>query len=208
MGHYDDEREELPIDNCSFMKVKLLHENAIVPQRAHSTDAGLDVFCVENCVVMNGSDAIIKTGISMSLPDGWVAIVKEKSGIATKKKLTVGACVIDSSYRGEILINLFNHGSIPATFNIGEKIAQLVIVPCWCGQPVEVEELDETERGAGKFGSTGIAAVDKLCGSEILTTPVEHMSSREMTNKINELFDLGDSIQPTERPDVESKYEW
>lgn len=160
MNHYDEYYEDLADKSRAkitpFMRVKKLHENAIVPQRAHDTDAGLDLFCIENCVIMNGKDAIIKTGISIALPDGWFAIVKEKSGLSTKKKLTVGACVIDSSYRGEVLIHLFNNDpELPVGFEIGDKIAQLVVVPCWCGQPVEVEELDETKRGEGGFGSTG-----------------------------------------------------
>lgn len=141
----------------SWMKVKKIDPNAIVPHRAHDTDAGLDVFCVENVGILEGSDAVIRTGISIAIPDGWVAVVKEKSGRATKNKLTVGACVIDSGYRGELLIHLFNNGDVPVTLLIGEKIAQLVVVPCWTGQPEEVDELDETERGEGRFGSTGIS---------------------------------------------------
>ena len=137
-----------------WMKVKKLMENAKTPTRAHDTDAGLDVYCVENEVIREHSDKILKTGISIAIPDGWVAVVKEKSGIATKNKVTVGACVIDSGYRGELLIHLFNNGDIPATFIMGNKIAQLLIVPCWTGQPEEVENLDDTPRGDGGFGST------------------------------------------------------
>jgi len=155
--YYEDDTVK---PNVPFMKVKLLHENAIIPHRAHDTDAGLDIFNIENIAVMANSDNVIRTGISISIPNGWVAIVKEKSGRATKDKLTVGACVIDSDYRGELLIHLFNNSDIPVTFNIGEKIAQLVIVPCWCGQPEVVEELDDTDRGENRFGSTGIYGYD------------------------------------------------
>jgi len=136
------------------MRIKRLHENAIIPHRAHETDAGLDVYCIENEVIQPWSDKIIKTGLSMSIPDGWVAIVKERSGNATKKKITVGACVIDSGYRGELMIHLFNNSDIPVTFVMGDKIAQLVVVPCWVGQPEEVESLDETSRGEKGFGSS------------------------------------------------------
>lgn len=144
------------------MKVKILHPNAIIPTRAHDTDAGLDMFTIENGVIQSGQDAIVKTGIAISLPHGWAAIVKEKSGRATKNKLTVGACVIDSGYRGEILIHLFNNGSFPVTYNIGEKIAQIVVVPVWTGSPMIVDELDETPRGEGRFGSTGLNKLDEL----------------------------------------------
>jgi len=143
-----------------WMKVKRLYGEAKIPTRAHNTDAGLDVYCVENVVILAGKDHLIKTGISIAIPDGLVAVVKEKSGIATKKKVTVGACVIDSGYRGELMIHLFNNGNIPATFVMGEKIAQLVVVPCWTGQPEEVESLDETPRGDGGFGSTDVC--DKM----------------------------------------------
>lgn len=140
----------------NMMKVKFLHPNAIVPTRAHDTDAGLDVFTIENGVINAGKDGIVKTGIAISIPHGWSAIVKEKSGRSTNNKLTVGACVIDSGYRGEILIHLFNNGDIPFTYKAGEKIAQLVVVPVWTGYPEVVDELDETPRGEGRFGSTGL----------------------------------------------------
>jgi len=138
------------------MKIKRLDVDAVLPSRAHNTDAGLDVYSLEDVHIPYYTDAVIKTGFAMSLPDGWVAIVKEKSGRATKNKLTIGACVIDSSYRGEVLIHLFNNGRGDVEIKAGEAIAQLVIVPCWTGQPIEVEDLGETERGEGKFGSTGL----------------------------------------------------
>ena len=140
------------------LKIKKLVDNAVIPIRAHNTDAGLDLYTIENGVIHYGSDAIIKTGVAVAIPNGYVGIVKEKSGRAVKNKLTVGACVIDSGYRGELLIHLFNNSNLPLTYGMGEAIAQLVIVPCWMGQPEEVDDLDETERGDGKFGSTGLEA--------------------------------------------------
>lgn len=148
------------VDLEPFMKVVRLDTNAIVPERAHMGDAGLDVFNCENVAILAQSDKVIRTGISIAIPNGWVAVVKEKSGRATKNKLTVGACVIDAGYRGEVLIHLFNNSDIPVTFNIGEKIAQLVVVPCWTGQPEEVNILEDTERGEGRFGSTGLKNED------------------------------------------------
>lgn len=144
-----------------WMKVKKLDDRAFIPHRAFGTDAGLDVFAMENGVIHAGKDGIIRTGIALAIPEGWVAVVKEKSGRAVNNKLTVGACVIDSSYRGEILIHMFNHDpNIPFTYKIGEKVVQLVMVPCWTGQPELVDELDETERGEGRFGSTGAFSLD------------------------------------------------
>lgn len=143
-------------ENKPFVRFKKLVPNAVIPHRAHHNDAGLDVCAIENGCIHAGKDGIIKTGLSIAVPDGWVAIVKEKSGLATTRKISVGACVIDSGYRGEILIHLFNNdATLPFTYGMGLKVAQLVVVPCWIGQPVEVEELEETERGEGRFGSTG-----------------------------------------------------
>lgn len=122
----------------------------------------MDVYTIENGAILQHSDALIKTGISIAIPDGWVGVVKEKSGRAVKNKITIGACVIDSGYRGELMIHLFNNNDIPFVYKIGEAIAQLVIVPCWIGQPIEVEDLDDTTRGDGGFGSTGVEARLKI----------------------------------------------
>jgi len=141
------------------MLVKRLHPNAMLPQRAHDTDAGLDVFALDGAMIKSHSDELLRTGFAMSLPKGWCAIVKEKSGRATKQKLTIGACVIDCDYRGEVLIHLFNNGDKHVVIGAGEKITQLLIVPVWSGNPFEVDELDETERGEGRMGSTGLRVV-------------------------------------------------
>ena len=153
------------------VKIKKIHSNAIIPSRAHNTDAGMDVYWDGRTKNGDGEvntlinlwpndDIVLRTGISMALPDGWVAIVKEKSGRATKDKLSIGACVIDSGYRGEVMIHLFNFGRDKVELKIYEAIAQLVILPCWTGQPEEVEDLDETKRGDGGFGSTGLKKLD------------------------------------------------
>jgi len=137
------------------MLVKKLVDGAIVPTRAHPSDAGLDLYTISNGCIHPGKDAVVRTGIAVAIQEGYVGVVKEKSGRATKDKLTIGACVIDSGYRGELLVHMFNNGELPFTYKIGEKIAQLVVVPCWVGLPDLVEELDDTPRGEGKFGSTG-----------------------------------------------------
>ena len=83
--------------------------------------------------------------------------VQEKSGRATKNKLIVGACVIDSGYRGEVMIHLFNNSShVDVMIMAGEKIAQVMLTPCWTGQPVLTDEVSDTERGEGRMGSSGL----------------------------------------------------
>ena len=139
-----------------MMRVKKLSPDAIIPTRAHAGDAGLDVYSTETITIEGNGDAVIPTGISIAIPEGWVCVVKEKSGRAVKNKLTLGACVIDSGYRGEVFIHLFNNGDEDVVINVAESVAQLVVFPCWCGQPKEVYELNDTDRGDGKFGSTGL----------------------------------------------------
>lgn len=139
-----------------WMKIKKLTGDAIIPTRAHSSDAGLDVYSTEDITIMSKSDYLFKLGWACEIPNGWALIVKEKSGRAVKDKLDVGACVIDSGYRGEVHVHLFNNASWHVKIKKGEKIAQMLLVPCWTGQPEEVETLDDTSRGSGGFGSTGI----------------------------------------------------
>ena len=153
----------------TMMKIKILDDRAIVPVRAHRSDAGMDVFALEDVYIPPQYDYLFPLGWACEIPEGWVLIVKEKSGRAVKDKFDVGACVIDSGYRGEVHVHLFNnsasgYGFHPETgreiggveIKAGEKIAQMILVPCWTGDPVVVDELDETERGDGGFGSTGL----------------------------------------------------
>ena len=147
-----------------WMKVKKVHPDAIIPERAHDTDAGMDIFAIEDAIIHPQEDHLFALGWACAIPKGYALIVKEKSGRAVKDKLDVGACVIDSSYRGEVHCHLFNNHPVTnidlgygnVHIKKGEKIAQLVMVQVWDGKPEEVEELDETKRGEGAFGSSGL----------------------------------------------------
>lgn len=146
------------------IKVELLRPGAKAPVRAHSTDAGMDVFVSfdenyvpENSRLIPPSDNIlIPTGIRMNIPEGYVVEVKNRSSIAAKKNLVVGAHIIDSGYQGEIFIDLHNIGSEMVLIQQGEKIAQLVCYQIETPKPVVVENAfeQESERGEGGFGST------------------------------------------------------
>jgi len=143
----------------SFMKIKKLHNDAIIPDRANPGDAGMDVYALEDAVIKAGEDYVFPLGWSCAIPDGWALIMKEKSGRAVKDKLDVGACVIDSGYRGEVHCHLFNNSrKINVPIKKGEKIAQVILVPIWNGTPEIVDELDETQRGSGAFGSSGLVS--------------------------------------------------
>lgn len=139
-----------------MLEFKKLHPDAIVPQRAHDSDAGMDVYTIEDIRIPARGDVLTGLGLACKFPKGHALLVYNKSGRATKLKLDKGAEVIDAGYRGEIHVHLFNHSDNNVIIKKGEKVAQMILVPIWAGQPVEVDELDETERGDGGFGSSGV----------------------------------------------------
>ena len=136
-----------------FMK---MHKDAVIPQRAHPDDAGMDVYSVENIKIAPRSDKMTGIGLASQFSADWVLLVYNKSGRSTKMKLDKGTEVIDSGYRGEIHVHLFNHSDEWVFIPKGEKIAQLILMPIWNGNPEEVDELSDTSRGSGGFGSTGL----------------------------------------------------
>jgi len=137
------------------IKIKKLHPDAIIPRYAHHGDAGMDLFSVEDVVIKAGERAIVKTGISIEFEEGYVALVWDKSGLAGKSGIKTMAGVLDSEYRGEYLIVLFNTSKEDFEIKKGNKIAQLLIQKVERAEIEEVENLSETKRGGGSFGSTG-----------------------------------------------------
>ena len=136
------------------MKIKL-DKGAKCPTRAHSTDAGLDIYSREDKDIIPYGSAIFHTGVHVELPEGTVGFLKSKSGLNVTQDITSDG-VIDSGYTGEILVKLYNHGEHTAHIRKNQKISQLVILPCYLEIPEVVDELDEnTERGDKGFGSTG-----------------------------------------------------
>ena len=141
------------------IRVKRLNKNAILPTYGSAEAAGADLYaCLENPVVIQpGASAFIPTGLSMELPKGYAGLIYARSGLACKKGLApankVG--VIDSDSRGEFIVVLHNHGSEPREIAHGERIAQLLITPVFTPGFAEVEELTDTARSTGGFGSTG-----------------------------------------------------
>ena len=142
------------------MKIKKVRENAKVPQRATGGSAGLDLCaCIDAPLTLEGGEtALIPTGVAIALPSAeYGAFVFPRSGIAIKHGIgllnSVG--VIDSDYRGEVMVGVINQISTPYTIQPGERVAQMVIMPVSMMPTQEVCDLDETERGAGGFGSTG-----------------------------------------------------
>lgn len=141
------------------LNVKKLNERAVLPTYGSEFAAGADLYAAEESeiVIGAGETRLIHTGIAMEIPEGLVGLIYARSGLASKRGLApankVG--VIDSDYRGEIMVALHNHSASPQTVGVGERVAQMVFAPFYTAEPVEVDELSDTVRGAGGFGSTG-----------------------------------------------------
>lgn len=140
------------------LHVKKLNTEARLPEKAHQTDAGFDLFSIEEKEIPAGEASLIKTGISIQLPPNTEAQVRPRSGLALKHSITVlnSPGTIDEDYRGEIGVILINHGKDTFVVEKGMKIAQMVIQPVLSVDIEEAKgELSETNRGTGGFGSTG-----------------------------------------------------
>ena len=141
------------------VKIKKLNENAILPKYGTEFSAGADLYACEgkDLTVLPRHTVFVHTGVAIEIPDGLVGLIYARSGLASKRSLApankVG--VIDCDYRGEIIVSLHNHSDVPQTVADKERIAQLVLTPCFQADFVEVESLEQTERGSGGFGSTG-----------------------------------------------------
>ncbi len=141
------------------IRVKCLKPNAILPTYGSAEAAGADLYaCIDEDVqIMPNESVFVPTGLAMELPQGYAGLVYARSGLACKRGLApankVG--VIDSDYRGELIVVLHNHGTTPQVISTGERIAQLVITPVITPGFCQVEDLTDTERAEGGFGSTG-----------------------------------------------------
>ena len=141
------------------VNIKKLSPDAKIPSYGSAEAAGADLYALtEECVIIeSGQTKLIHTGIAMEIPKGYVGLIYARSGLATKKGLApankVG--VIDSDYRGEIMVALYNHSDIHQSIENGERIAQMVLTPYLSASFSEVGSLSDTERGEGGFGSTG-----------------------------------------------------
>lgn len=129
-------------------------KGAIMPKRAHKNDAGLDFFAPRDIYINGGCFIGVDTGVHILIPEGYVGLMKSKSGYLFSRGMETDGTV-DADYTGSIGVWLLNNSSQPIAFKRGEKIAQMVILPCICPEPVEVDSFPETERGSHGFGSTG-----------------------------------------------------
>ena len=140
------------------VKFRRIDPSAELPTYAHPGDAGMDLCSVQSLVIPPGGRALVPTGLAMALPSGYEAQVRPRSGLALKRGVTVlnTPGTIDEGYRGEVGVILANFGNTDFVVEKGDRIAQMVIAPVTRAEIVEVSQVDETDRGTGGFGSTGV----------------------------------------------------
>lgn len=141
-----------------IIKIKKIDSNTTIPTRGSNCAAGYDLYSNEVSVhIPSGETKMIGTGVCMEIPDGYAGFVYARSGLASKRGLRPANCVgvIDSDYRGEIKVALYNDSKECQTVHTGDRLAQIVIAPYLAIDFKEVDELNETDRGEGGFGSTG-----------------------------------------------------
>lgn len=145
-----------PMIYCSkppVLNVKL-DEGATLPERAHATDAGADIFCRKGFTIAGRSSAVIRTGVHVQLPQGTVGMIKSKSGLNIKRNI-ISDGTIDEGFTGEIIVKLYNLGDQAQHFKQEDKITQLVVLPVHYPEIVQVDEIEGGERGDAGYGSTG-----------------------------------------------------
>lgn len=141
------------------VKIKYLSENAVCPEYSTDGSLGMDLSAAldKPLTIKAGERALIPLGFAIQIPEGWGAFVFPRSGLSFKKGITMANCVgvIDTDYTGEVKVSAINLSDKDYTINPGDRVAQLVFLPVEKARFIQAESLDDTERGAGGFGSTG-----------------------------------------------------
>jgi len=137
------------------IKIKLLSESAKIPTKGTDAAAGYDLYAAENGEIDPLKRNLIKTNISIAIPKGYYGRIAPRSGLAYKNGIDVMAGVIDSDYRGDVGVILYNTGVEAFSYNRGDRVAQLIVEKCHKADWLEVEDLSETDRGDGGYGHTG-----------------------------------------------------
>jgi len=140
------------------LRVRRLDADVAMPAYAHDGDAGMDLAASQDVVLPPGGRAAVPTGLALAVPDGWVGLVHPRSGLARRHGVTVANApgTIDAGYRGEVLVLLVNLGGEEVVLRRGERVAQLLLQRVGRAEIVEVADLEDTTRGTGGFGSTGL----------------------------------------------------
>ena len=173
--------------------VKFNHKDAIMPFRATKESAGVDLFSCDDGNIEPHSKKMIDIGLSVKIPEGYYGRIAPRSGLAMRHSIDVGAGVIDSDYRGNINVILFNHGDEKFKYNKGDKLAQLIIEKIALVEPFGIDSLDNTERGINGFGSTGISNNNigiNYNYEEITDSEEENNDKEETIDKEEETSDI------------------
>src|SRR3989338_2390645 len=137
------------------VKIKKIKDDAVIPSYAHDGDAGVDLYSTEDYLLKPGDRVLVSTGISMAIPQGYVGLIWDRSGLAAKNSMHVLAGVVDSGYRGEVCVVLKNLSNEEFKVTKNMRIAQMLIQPVVSAIIEESDSLDKTSRNEGGFGSTG-----------------------------------------------------
>jgi len=171
-----------PVTNStSLLRVKKLSPTASLPVRGSPLSAGLDLASAENKVVPSKGKAVVKTDLSIACPPGTYARIAPRSGLAVKKFIDTGAGVVDADYRGNVGVVLFNFGEDDFEVKVGDRIAQLILESVCMANAVEVDDLEETERGEGGFGSTGVGKRKRIASSPVTVVDLAQRANDEKT---------------------------
>ena len=171
------------------LRCKLITNNARMPERATQSSAGFDLAASESAVIPAGGKVVVKTGLTMAVPDGTYGRIAPRSGLSTKHMINVGAGVIDSDYRGEVGVVLFNHGDKDIDVRPGDRVAQLVLEKVSMTDALQVDELEATSREDKGFGSTGMNQVNMRGSSEGSSFAAAAQTNRRSTISDDPHFD-------------------
>lgn len=149
---------------CAPLQVQLLSAGARLPTRGSAGAAGYDLYASEDATVAARGRGVVATDISVRIPEGTYARIAPRSGLAVKKGIQTGAGVVDFDYRGKVGVVLFNHSDDEFVVKAGDRVAQMILERIVTPEVVQVDELDETVRGSGGFGSTGVSAPEPKRG--------------------------------------------
>ena len=138
------------------VKVQKIHEDAVIPEYAHVTDAGADIYAIEDMAVKPHTTVLVRTGLKVAIPTGYEIQIRPRSGMSLKTTMRIANTpgTIDAGYRGEVCVIMENTGNLTYNISKGDKVAQMVIAPVPMINWIETNELDNTDRGEGGFGST------------------------------------------------------
>lgn len=175
---------------AATLSIKRLSDKATIPKRGSEFSAGLDLASAEEKIIPAGERALVKTDLAIACPADTYARIAPRSGLALKKGIDVGAGVIDADYRGPVGVILFNWGKEDFEIKVGDRIAQMILEKIVIPEIVETEDLPETVRGAGGFGSTGVAeALPEESSPKKQRTVSPSIRSSADASKAEEKFD-------------------